>query len=339
METANFYYSMDEEIYLILKMLSEHRITSQMAKRLLDALELLKKAEGKGNNTAKSTNISEAHEIEKTETTQEAMVMESVDMEIIEEQEELPKTIIPEIPSFIQPTIADEETIARASVDYFNNESASANEFRRLVRNILHNEIVPDIKSILITSATKNEGKSLITANLAIAIAQKELDKKVLLIDCDLRKPVIHSLFGIDKEPGLVSLILEEAGLDEVVCDTGLGNLKVIPSGRITDSPSVLLPEINNIIDKCKNWFDIILCDSPPVIAVDDAATLGQYTDGVLFVIMAGKTDRMMVKRAMDMLNDAKVTVLGIALNNAHGTLPYYYDHKYYGYKPDKDNN
>jgi capsular exopolysaccharide synthesis family protein len=214
---------------------------------------------------------------------------------------------------------------------YYDNESAGATEFRRLARNVEHASNPSDVRSILVTSAAKDEGKTLIAANLAIAIAKK--NKKVLLVDCDLRRAEVHWLFGMEREPGFASLLTGEMEPNDVARDTELDNLKVIPSGRVVDSPSQLLASAKDILDRCKEQFDVLVCDSPPIVPVDDAGILAPHVDGVLMVVLAGKTDRMVVKRAIEILHDANARVLGVALNNMHGTLPYYYDYRYYRYK------
>jgi len=219
---------------------------------------------------------------------------------------------------------------------YYEDESTGATEFRRLARNVRRPGNPSEVKSILVTSAAKHEGKSLIAANLAITIAKRENDKEILLIDCDLRRPMIHSLFGIEMEPGFASLLAGEVEPNDVVHDTELGNLKIIPSGRVVDPPSYLLASAKDALGKCKGQFDVLICDAPPVVPVDDVGILGPHLDGVLLVVLAGKTDRMVVKRAIDILHDVNAEVLGIALNNLHGVLPYYYDYKYYRYRYDR---
>ena len=219
---------------------------------------------------------------------------------------------------------------------HYDEESSSATEFRRLARNIRHRGNPSEVKSILVTSATKDEGKSLIAANLAIAVAKRESSKRVLLLDCDLRRPEIHLLFGVERSPGLVSLLNEDTEPNSMARDTELDNLKIITSGLAMSPASQLLADVKRTLDKCKKQFDILICDSPPVVPVDDAGILTPHLDGVLLVVLAGKTDRMVVKRAIDILNDAKANILGVVLNNLHGALPYYYDYGYYRYKYEK---
>ncbi len=221
--------------------------------------------------------------------------------------------------------------------EYYKDESSQATEFRRLVKTLRQYGNPVEINSILVTSAAKHEGKSLIAANLAIAMAKNEKDKNVLLMDCDLRMPTLHTLFCIERKPGLSSLLEDDAHPSDIARDTELDNLKVITSGHTSQSPIVLFSRIKEVLDKCKSAFDILICDSPPVVPVDDASMIAPNVDGVILVVMAGKTDRMVVKRAVDILNNIKETrLLGIALNNFNRTLPYYYDYNYYRYKYDR---
>lgn len=225
----------------------------------------------------------------------------------------------------------------KSILEYYKDESSQATEFRRLIKNIRQYGNPIEINSILVTSAAKHEGKSLIASNLAIAIAKSEKNKKVLIMDCDLRMPTLHLLFNIERKPGLNSLLDEDIHPSEVVHDTKLDNLKIIPSGHTSESPIVLFSRIKEVINKCKETFDVLICDSPPVVPVDDASMIAPNVDGVLLVVMAGKTDRMVVKRAVDILNSIKeARFLGIALNNLNRTLPYYYDYNYYRYKYDR---
>jgi capsular exopolysaccharide synthesis family protein len=219
---------------------------------------------------------------------------------------------------------------------YYDDESSKATEFRRLAKNIRHYGNPSEVRSILVTSAAKSEGKSIVAANLAIALAKREVDKRVVLLDCDLRRPVIHSLFLIKKNPGLVSLLNDEIELSKVIRDTELDNLKIIPSGHTIHSPIQILINIKEVLDKCRESFDIVICDTPPIIPVDDTGVIAPHVDGTLLVVMAGVTDKLVVKRAVEMLNDMNAKILGIALNNRNKTLPYYYDYNYYRYKYNK---
>jgi capsular exopolysaccharide synthesis family protein len=229
------------------------------------------------------------------------------------------------------------EPVDQSIIARYDDESPKAIEFNRLAKNLKRYGNPKEAKSILVTSATKHEGKSLIVSNLGITISKREPDKKILIIDCDLRRPTIHKLFGLKKGPGMGSLLKGKSELSNVAYNTRLENLKVIPSGYDVDSPSQLMTNIGNVLEKCKESFDMIIFDSPPAVPIDDASIIAPYVDGVLLVVLAGKTDRVVVKRAVDILNNVNAKILGVTLNNFHETLPYYYDYSYYRYKYNKE--
>ncbi|MBC8232374.1 CpsD/CapB family tyrosine-protein kinase [bacterium] len=214
--------------------------------------------------------------------------------------------------------------------EYYQDESSSAVEFRRLTRNIWQNTS-QEVNSLMVTSATAGEGKTLLAANLAITIAKSE-GKRVLLIDCDMRRPAVHSLFSLERDVGLGSLLMEETALEETIQNTELENLKIITSGKDVISPMRLLgsERTEEILDECKPQFDLIICDTPPIIAVHDAEVLVPYVDGVLLVVLAGKTFQQVVMRSIEVLKEAQANVLGVVLNDMKGMLPYYYQPKYY---------
>lgn len=224
--------------------------------------------------------------------------------------------------------------------DYYKDESASTIEFRRLARNINPNS-QESINSIIITSAIQGEGKTLIASNLAITIAKDE-GKKVLLIDCDMRRPNLHRLFGIERRFGLSSFLEDRNTLEEVIKDTELENLKVITGGDRIPSPTHLLKKekMRELMKECSSRFDFIICDAPPVIPVHDSEILSQHVDGVLLVVKAGKTFREVVIRAIELLKEAKANILGATLNDVEGNLPYYYHPRYYRhYYAEQENN
>lgn len=221
--------------------------------------------------------------------------------------------------------------------NYYKDESFSTIEFRRLVRNIWQ-EASEEVKSLLVTSAIQGEGKTLLATHLAITIAKNE-NKRVLLVDCDLRHPSIHHLFGVERDVNLRNVLTGEAALEEVIHDTELENLKIIPSRRGVTSPMQLLSSerARDIFDECRTQFDLVICDSPPIVAVHDTEIIATYVDSVLLVVLAGKTFREVVMRAIELLKKCKANLLGIVLNDIQGTLPYYYQPKYYSKYYGKD--
>jgi len=195
------------------------------------------------------------------------------------------------------------------------------------------------IKTILVTSSVPTEGKSTISINLAGSLAQ--MDKKVLLLDCDLRKPRIHNIFEIDRYPGISDYLFSNATLNEIIRETKLKNLNVISSGTIPPNPSELLAskQMKDFLEKMKGLYDFIVIDSPPYISVTDAEILFRITDGTILVLRAGKTPADAFFRTCEKLMrlDAH-NFLGVVFNNfsyksAYG---YYYNYYYYYTRPEE---
>jgi capsular exopolysaccharide synthesis family protein len=215
----------------------------------------------------------------------------------------------------------------------YDPESPIATELRRIYHNVL--TISPDKgnKSFLVTSSVEGEGKSTIIGYLAITVAQFA-QRKVLLVDADLRRPRIHSIFGVENEAGMHECLAGVIDPLKAVKKTVLPNLDVIPAGARAKAPSALFESegLSTFFEKVKFYYDIVLVDSAPVLAVSDTLFLCSEVKGVLFVVLAGVTPKEVVKRAAGILEESNANVLGAIVNNAAGALPYYYDHKYYSY-------
>lgn len=188
--------------------------------------------------------------------------------------------------------------------------------YRSLRTNLSFYSLDNPIRSLVVTSPAKAEGKSTTIANLAVTMAQS--GRKTILVDCDLRRPSLHTLFDLRSEPGLTNAILnDETALP--LQETGVENLWLLASGSKPPNPADLLGsrKIDQLLEKLSEIADIILFDAPPVIAVTDAAVLGAKVDGVLLVISAGQTRRDHAERAKELLEKAKVRIIGAALTNA----------------------
>ncbi len=215
---------------------------------------------------------------------------------------------------------------------YFQSESPMATEMRRLYHNARAPLDGVSPKSFLITSSNRGEGKSTIAAYLAVTIAQFP-KKKILLVDADLRRPRIRSLFGLERDRGLKDCL--ESGVDpiEVAQQTPLANLQVITAGSPSRTPGELFESeaLSEVIRKVSFYYDVVLVDSAPVLAVSDTLFLVSDIDKVLLVVLAGVTPREVVIRARNVLLDSNARIGGVILNNASAALPFYYDYKYYG--------
>ena len=171
-------------------------------------------------------------------------------------------------------------------------------------------------KTILFTSSGPGEGKSTTAANLAISSVQN--GKRVLLIDCDLRKPVQHSIFSISNMKGITDLLVDHSiTLDMVMQETNIPNLKVIPCGTLPPNPAELLgsQRMTNLIKELLGYYDMLVIDAPPIISVTDAAILASIADGVILVVRSGQAERGMVIKANELLKKVNAKVLGVVMN------------------------
>lgn len=194
--------------------------------------------------------------------------------------------------------------------------------YRTLRTNIQFSSLDEPLHTLLITSTGPDEGKSTSLANLGVTFALA--GNRVILVDCDLRRPHLHELFGVDNSRGLTNLFIEEEkaldfGDKTIFKETSVANLRVMPSGQAPPNPSELLgsKRMEKIIENFKTQADLVLFDSPPILAVSDAAILARKLDGVLLVVSAGQTKRDRAVKAKAMLEKANARVLGVVLNNA----------------------
>jgi len=227
--------------------------------------------------------------------------------------------------------------IAIRLLTHFDPKSPISEAYRTLRTNIQFKNKNEKNMTLLVTSSAPKEGKSTTIANLAITMAQ--LGSKTVLIDTDLRRPVIHSIFNAKKEMGVTNYLLGKAGIEDIVKPTFIDNLSIITSGPLPPNPSELLGSqlLPDLLQNLKKEYDVILLDSPPVIAVTDAAILSRYVEGVLLVIKAHKTHREAIKRAKTLLDNAEANIFGCLLNSisierTYGTYYYYYYYHYYQY-------
>jgi non-specific protein-tyrosine kinase len=187
--------------------------------------------------------------------------------------------------------------------------------YRTLRTNLSFYSLDHPIRTLVVTSSATGEGKSTTIANLAVTMAQS--GRRTILVDCDLRRPSLHTLFNLSEQPGLTNMVLDET--EAPLQKTSVDNLWLLASGTKPPNPADLLgtQKVDKVIEKLLTQADIVLFDAPPVIAVTDAAVLGAKVDGVLLVISAGKTRRDHAERAKELLEKAKVRIVGVTLTNA----------------------
>lgn len=206
-------------------------------------------------------------------------------------------------------------------------KSIVSEAYRTLRTNIQYSSFDKAIKTIVVTSAEAAEGKSTVSGNLALSFAQNE--KKVIIVDCDLRKPSVHKNFKISNLSGLSEVLIGKANLDEVVQSRN-ENLDILPSGKIPPNPSEMLSStaMSNLIEKLREKYDIVILDSAPLQAVTDAQILSTKADGTILVIRAQRTNRDSVIEAKNLLTKVGANILGTVLHaveNTRGKYYYYY--------------
>jgi capsular exopolysaccharide synthesis family protein len=212
--------------------------------------------------------------------------------------------------------------------------SSSAEGFRTLRTNLLFSRLGTAFKTIVVTSSGPGEGKSTVAANLAVTFAQQ--GKRVLLVDCDLRRPTLHQAFQTSREPGLTDL-LDGGSVEEVIRQTSEKGLFLITSGEPPANPTELLGSdaMRKLIDHTEEWFDLVVLDTPPVLAASDSSILGSLADGVLVVVRAGHTARDAARDTIRQLDSVGANVVGAVLNDADAVIPgydSYYRNYYYNY-------
>ncbi|GAA0827152.1 CpsD/CapB family tyrosine-protein kinase [Clostridium tertium] len=209
-------------------------------------------------------------------------------------------------------------------------KSIAAESYRTLRTNIQYSSFDKEYKVIMVTSSEPGEGKSTTAGNLALCLAQG--DKKVILVDCDLRKPSLHKKFKVSNIIGLSDVII---GKEELV--TAIHrynkNLVILTSGKIPPNPSEMLSSktMTVLLEELKNNFDYIILDTPPVQAVTDSQILSTKSDGTIIVVKAERTKKDSVENAINLLKKVNANIIGTVLNGVDNSRNKYY--YYYGEK------
>ena len=218
-------------------------------------------------------------------------------------------------------------------IAHYDPKSLLAEAFRTLRSNLDFMQVDKKSKSFLVTSSFVQEGKTFNVVNLALSMAQA--GKKVLLVEADLRKPVIHKIFGINRIPGLTDhilgnyswqeirhtitdIMLGDFELEEILRTPGLDNLNIIPAGTNPPNPAEILgsERLKEFLKEAYAQYDMIFIDAPPILPVTDATEISTLVDGVLIVYTVGKIGRGVLKRAKTSLDNVGGNVVGIILNN-----------------------
>lgn len=217
-----------------------------------------------------------------------------------------------------------------------NPKSPVAESYRTLRTNIQFSNIDGDLKTMCVTSSGPGEGKSTTISNLAETFAQA--GNRVIVIDCDLRKPRLHKVFALSNTMGMTNLLAGQVEIEDVTRVTG-SDLTVITSGPIPPNPSELLgsQKMKTLLEDLKKKYDVILVDAPPVGVVTDAAILSTIVDGTILVVASGKTEIDGAKRAKQLLENVGARILGVTMTMIPVSRKGYYGYQYYSYYNDSD--
>jgi len=207
--------------------------------------------------------------------------------------------------------------------------SAVAEAFRTLRTNIQFKSLDSPVRTIVVTSSMPEEGKSTVVANLAVSLAQA--GAAVIAVDCDLRNPSLHRIFGLPNERGLTSLMLSpDNSVRDFLQRSEAGSVDVLTSGPLPPNPAELLgsKRMESLVRELRDRADFVVFDTPPVLAVTDAAVLATKVDGSLLVLSAGHARRDAAKKAKRTLEELRSSFLGVVVNNVktnRGTQSGYY--------------
>lgn len=219
-------------------------------------------------------------------------------------------------------------------VSHARPQSQMAEAYRAIRTSILLSSTTPP-KVILVTSALPKEGKTVTSINTAIVLAQK--DQKVLLIDCDMRRPSVARSLGVSGRAGLSSVLTGRELLESAILrHPQLPNLSVLPSGPVPPQPSELLAsnQMRELLKACRERFDHIVIDTPPVLSVTDAVILSVQVDSVILVLRSGHTTKQALRRAREVLTQVGAPTAGLVLNAVDLDAPEHYYYYYGQYKP-----
>jgi len=215
--------------------------------------------------------------------------------------------------------------------------SAASEAYRTLRTNIQFASLDRPHRTLVIASASSGEGKTTTTANFGIACAQA--GTRVCLIDSDLRRPALHKLFDLANTQGLTTALVEDQPVVKLAQATRVPNLSVLTSGPLPPNPAEMVGSrrMRELLERATEDFDLLLCDTPPIVAVADAVSLAAQCDGVILVVRTGKVPHEVVKRVATQIEAVKGRILGVLLNGVDIRRDgYYYDyyryyHAYYG--------
>ncbi|MGR9048664.1 CpsD/CapB family tyrosine-protein kinase [Halobacillus faecis] len=216
-----------------------------------------------------------------------------------------------------------------ALITNFDSHSPMVEQYRAVRTDLQIASNYKEINKIMVTSANASEGKSLTVSNLSISFAQQ--GKKVLLIDCDLRIPSLHYTFRLDNRMGLSNALLNNSTWpqDLHIQPSKVTGLDILPSGPIPSNPAELIgsDRMKKLLDECLKHYDLIMLDTPPLLAVTDAQILGQMCNGALLVARSKKVKVDSIQKAVELLKPCNLTYFGSVLNDVKNSQADYYSY------------
>ena len=219
----------------------------------------------------------------------------------------------------------------KSIISYNDPKSVISEQYRAIRTNIEYSNVDQNTKTILVTSSDKNEGKTTTVSNLAVSFAN--LNKKVLLIDCDLRNASIHKMFKLNNIYGLTDILAKDRAVDKCIQKTELENLYVLTAGAIPPNPAEILSseKMKNLIEDLKNIYDYIFIDTPPIGLVTDAGVLSSFIDGVVLVVKSESIEKKYLEETKKKLDAVDARILGAILNSYKSEQKDYDYYSYYG--------
>ena len=211
-------------------------------------------------------------------------------------------------------------------------KSPASEAYRTLWTNIHFAGVDKPCRTMVFTSAGPGEGKTTSVANFGVVAA--EAGARVCLIDSDLRRPALHKLFGLQNTRGLTTALLQNLPIAEVAQLTPTPSLSVVTSGPLPPNPAELVGSrrMRDLLDSAEAAYDLVVCDSPPVIAVADGIALSAQCDGVVLVVRAGTMAHEVIRRCAEHIESVKGRILGVILNSVDLRRDgYYHYYRYYG--------
>lgn len=226
----------------------------------------------------------------------------------------------------------DNKSVSNQLITFLDHISPISEAYRRLRINVVYANPDKQYKVIMVTSATKGEGKSTVAANLAVTFSEAE--KSVLIIDLDLRRPTQHKIFGENREPGLTDTLFETVRLSDIIRSTIAPNVELLTVGKKTPEPATVLDSkrLKQLIDKLKDKYDHIILDTAPYGIISDSASLLRLIDGLVVVSRFNVTTKRELSFTLEGLKHLNADILGLVFNafNPEKSTDYYTNYSYY---------